>query len=561
LLAVEQRLCELLASTHHQSITRMQALVKTRPTLEAAVPLLDLPVLPVAATAVTKLTDAVTRTSAWIAHVSAAGSAPFQLADAQALLEEGLALPLHTAEVTHLQDSVAAASAARDRLVAALEGGGPLEEHDARAVHTAIAATRLTFPEAQRLEEALRVLGDWQARARAADSARAPLAELQALKVEAAALPVACAEVGVLGVKLEAAAKWVAQAREAMERRAPLKEMRRLLHAGERQPVDIPEVGELKLYIRRREWEEAAGRALQSKTTVTAAMQLLAEAPAMAVDGDSMAVARLREAIAAVREWDTSAADLQDRCAAAATAAADAAAVAAAPSVDEVAVCLQAAAPLRLRSERHAALAALVARAARWRTSAQVQLDRGGGGVTAAAAPLAALEAAAAEGAALGLREPLLAMLAERIDSVRRAGVAVAALLEQPLGSGDLPRLEEALSSAAAVGVPSSTAAALTERRDALRWEADARSALNLEGSSNPNNPDNSGARPALPEVLDLLRRAAAVPVDTELRERVLETALHGFAWEVQACDVLGSKLCGFITSALHPHARCCAMC
>jgi hypothetical protein len=529
----------------------MQALAKTRPTLEAAAPFLDLPVLPVSAAAVCKLTEAVTKTSAWIARVSTARTAPFQLSDAQTLLEEGLALPLHTAEVTHLQDAVAAATACRERLTAALDAGGRLEEHEARAAYTAITATHLTFPEAQRLGEALHVLGAWQVRVRAADGTHAPLTELKALEAEAAMLPVACSEVANLSGKLAAAEKWVAQARDAMERRAPLKEMRRLLHAGERQPVDIPEVAELKVYIRRREWEEAASRALQSKTTITAALQLIAEAPAMGVNDDSPAVVRLSEAIAAVQQWDASAAAIQDRCAAAAAAAAatsSSSAALSAPSEEEVAQCLQAAATLRLRSERHAALSARAARAARWRVSAQAQLDRGSGGATAAAAPLAALEAAAAEGAALGLREPLLAMLADRIAAVQRAGVAVAALLEKPLGAADLPRLEEALSSAAAAGVSSTTAAALTERRDALRWEADACAALDPGILSST---DNSAGRPSLLELLNLLRRAAALPVDTELQERVVETALHGFAWEVQACDVLGSKLCASAFSNL----------
>ena len=40
--------------------------------------------------------------------------------------------------------------------------------------------------------------------------------------------------------------------------RVPLKKMREVLHAGQRLGVDIPEVEQLRLDIRRREWEDQA---------------------------------------------------------------------------------------------------------------------------------------------------------------------------------------------------------------------------------------------------------------------------------------------------------------
>ena len=51
---------------------------------------------------------------------------------------------------------------------------------------------------------------------------------------------------------------WLALMAGVSRQRVPLKRMREVLHAGQRLGVDIPEVDNLRLDIRRREWEDAA---------------------------------------------------------------------------------------------------------------------------------------------------------------------------------------------------------------------------------------------------------------------------------------------------------------
>lgn len=46
--------------------------------------------------------------------------------------------------------------------------------------------------------------------------------------------------------------------------RVPLKKMREVLHAGQRLGVDIPQVEQLRLDIRRREWEDQAKKVIPS---------------------------------------------------------------------------------------------------------------------------------------------------------------------------------------------------------------------------------------------------------------------------------------------------------
>ena len=62
----------------------------------------------------------------------------------------------------------------------------------------------------------------------------------------------------VLPRLLGKAQEWLAWAATAAKSRAPLKRMREVLHAGLRLGVEVPQVDELRLEIRRREWEELA---------------------------------------------------------------------------------------------------------------------------------------------------------------------------------------------------------------------------------------------------------------------------------------------------------------
>ena len=57
---------------------------------------------------------------------------------------------------------------------------------------------------------------------------------------------------------LAKARDWLAWAASVARQRAPLKRMREVLHSGLRLGVEVPQVDELRLEIRRREWEELA---------------------------------------------------------------------------------------------------------------------------------------------------------------------------------------------------------------------------------------------------------------------------------------------------------------
>jgi hypothetical protein len=372
----------------------VQALQRGRSTLEAAAALVERPVLPVATPAVAKLKEAVAVTRAWAGRVSAARAAEgaLDITDARKLLEEGLALPLHSTDVARLQDAVAIAGGVQAQLeqhpsLLAREVGGAAEapslapdtrmhEPDARQLHMQLAATHITFAEARALAAELEQMDKWNARARKVSDAGAALSDLHALASDAAGLALQSPDVEALTARISAAEVWIRAAESAMGHRPPLKEMRKLLHTGERMDVEMPQAAALKACIRRREWEDAAGKALSGKSTVTAAAQLAAEATAMGVAADAPALMKLQAAVDAVHTWEGTADELLARCEAVATATAG---EGEAPSEDDIVACLSDAAPLRLRSERYTCLTALQGRAARWRAAARMQLDRGGG--------------------------------------------------------------------------------------------------------------------------------------------------------------------------------------
>lgn len=107
-----------------------------------------------------------------------------------------------------------------------------------------------------------------------------------------------------------------------MAARKPLKEMRKLLHTGERLAVATDCAANLKLNIRRREWEERANKALASKGSLATAQALVTEAEPLGMDAEGKSAVALAAAIAAATAWDESAAALVARCEAAAAAAA-----------------------------------------------------------------------------------------------------------------------------------------------------------------------------------------------------------------------------------------------
>lgn len=79
---------------------------------------------------------------------------------------------------------------------------------------------------------------------------------------------------------LAKARDWLAWAASAAKQRAPLKRMREVLHAGLRLGVEVPQVDELRLEIRRREWEELAKKVGTPQPSAGLAM-LMAESAAI----------------------------------------------------------------------------------------------------------------------------------------------------------------------------------------------------------------------------------------------------------------------------------------
>lgn len=97
-----------------------------------------------------------------------------------------------------------------------------------------------------------------QARCKELQKVRPTLAELVKLDQEAQELPGVVPETENLSKLMAKGQEWLAWANSAAKQRAPLKRMREVLHAGLRLGVEVPQVDELRLEIRRREWEEQA---------------------------------------------------------------------------------------------------------------------------------------------------------------------------------------------------------------------------------------------------------------------------------------------------------------
>ena len=54
---------------------------------------------------------------------------------------------------------------------------------------------------------------------------------------------------------------WLSRARNMAQTKVPLKKMRELLHAGVRLGAELPQVEQLRVEIRKREWEDNAKKA------------------------------------------------------------------------------------------------------------------------------------------------------------------------------------------------------------------------------------------------------------------------------------------------------------
>ena len=92
-------------------------------------------------------------------------------------------------------------------------------------------------------------------------------------------------------------------------------QMKEHLNAGEALPVEMAEVAQLRLEVRRRDWEESARRVLSPagrQNTVSSIGRVLAGAEESGV-GSAALVQALREKMEAGHAWDARAAELLDR--------------------------------------------------------------------------------------------------------------------------------------------------------------------------------------------------------------------------------------------------------
>ena len=91
--------------------------------------------------------------------------------------------------------------------------------------------------------------------------------------------------------------------------------MKEHLSAGEALPIEMAEVAQLRLEVRRRDWEESARRVLSPagrQNTVTSISRVLAGAEESGV-GSAALVQALQEKMEAGLAWDARAAELLDR--------------------------------------------------------------------------------------------------------------------------------------------------------------------------------------------------------------------------------------------------------
>ena len=417
-------------------------------------------------------------------------------------------------------------------------------DRDFKELQQLAATLRLRFPELQVLAESVQRVEAWKERARVAGAARTALGEVEALLEAAGRLPVSCAEADALAGVVASATRWIAQARTAMNGRRPLKEMRKLLHTGERMPVEMEAAEELKQCIRRREWEDSAGKVLAGKGTASAAAGILADAPRMGVAEDAATVQALTAALAEAEAWDSSAAELFERRDAAAIG--DGAA-GAAPTLDDIASSITKAAALRLRPERQSALVGLQTQAHGWLEDCARKMAPGG-----KPPAIAVVEALAATGVALGLSLRQLTDLQAQLVEARQVSADAATLLAQPAAVEQGPGLEALRAAAAALPVVVPEVEGMKARAAALSWEA--RAKADFAAVLSPPPPAEA-ARPKLEDVCEAVEEARELEVSDGIRVALRDAALRALVWETTAAMLLGNKPCAPHLTA--PLGRC----
>jgi histone demethylase JARID1 len=321
-----------------------------------------------------KLSEGVDAAREWLARhgaLAAPGAAPVEARALEAAVGEASRLPVALPEARALRERLATArkvaEAVRTALPTSREAGRRRKDEAAVSVEeleelrAQAEGVRVQMPEAANLAAALERIEGWRARARALAGVRPPLEEVRELLEEADALPAAMEEAQALRALADKGEAWLRQAAALTRSRAALKRMRDLLHAGLRLPVETPAVEDLRLDIRRREWEDAARRAASSaKGTLHALLEVLAAAAEMGAEETELAGA-LRAKVAAAEAWDMGAAAfLEQRVTSEGLTEADR------PSREELAVLVAEGAATGVKMERLAYLGAQLAAAGKW---------------------------------------------------------------------------------------------------------------------------------------------------------------------------------------------------
>jgi hypothetical protein len=173
---------------------------------------------------------------------------------------------------------------------------------------------KVIMPEFAKLSSALDRLETWRMRARTALNVmtQPALEDVRILATEADALPAILPEAEEIRALIDNADSWLREKDSLLKSKAHLKRLRDLLHIGLRLPVAVPDVEELRVSIRKREWEENARKALTSKHTLQGVKEILASASEMGAEDSQLAVNLAKKVIAA-EEWDAEATEFMAR--------------------------------------------------------------------------------------------------------------------------------------------------------------------------------------------------------------------------------------------------------
>uniref|UniRef100_A0A1D2AF40 Uncharacterized protein n=2 Tax=Auxenochlorella protothecoides TaxID=3075 RepID=A0A1D2AF40_AUXPR len=301
-------------------LARVEAALASRPAAEELEGILGLDPPPLAAApGLERLQELGERAREWRARTQAAMAArgSMEMKDMEALISDGAAISVIMPEVRLLRERLAAARKLGESIRTALPGlaGGPRRRkgeaettlEGLQALRAAAVTLRCDVPFYPVLCFALDRLEAWAGRVKQLLGMRAPLADLRALIEESRELPAAMPEVETVESLIAKGLAWQSSMHALVAARAPLKRMRDALHAGLRLPVELPEVEELRGIIRRREWEDAARRALNNRNSLHALHEVDGQAEDVGA-GDCELAVRLREKIAAAEAWDREAA-------------------------------------------------------------------------------------------------------------------------------------------------------------------------------------------------------------------------------------------------------------